>query len=274
MKTLTKKHVVLLGVFFGVLGALLLLRSFAATGTQKFEAEDGQRSGTTALCQQGTASGGDYVKLAQSCTAASPTPTPTTSDKDFTLYLGYGDGNQNGRPAVPDPWKGSPNTIFDGRAGTGCCVSVGEVNGWDGGAIRIQNNTNTNMTAHIEVTEMDYCNRDWNPVTIPAGGNYIVTSSIDVGSQGDPQVWDTSDSDWSCRNTAFTDNCNPIHGRITVTINGQAYSYKDDTGYLSAQHGPNGKDSTCQLSVPAEGAEFTPWTKVMKAPDKQLQVVG
>lgn len=262
MKQLSKKYVLLLGVGFGLIGAVLLLRSFAATTKFGVEAENGTRSGQTAICDDTNASANKYLKLSQNTCTGAPTPTPTTGGGgDFDVYLAYADGNSRGHGDIPNPWKDSPNTIFAGRDDNGCCVSTGETPGWDGGAVRVVNNSGSTLTVVVEITDMGYCNRTWPSQSVPSGSNVIFTSTAYVTSQGDSNSWDTSDADWACRNTANTNNCNPILGTVNVTVNGTRHSYRDSEGIMAALKSRGGSDSTCSsLSTP--GSEYTPWTLV------------
>lgn len=70
------KFLIGLGVLFGVIGALLLLPSFAATNDKAFEAEGGDRSGKQQV-SSGATSGGSFVTLNNSTSGGGTVPLPT-----------------------------------------------------------------------------------------------------------------------------------------------------------------------------------------------------
>jgi hypothetical protein len=277
VKSKARNRLLILGAIFGLFGVLMLLRSFAATGTQRFEAENATVS-KAVECTDAKASGGDYVKLAQSCTSVAPTPSPGGGSADYDVYFGYADGNYNGWGTLPDPWKNSNNVVFVGRDGNQCCTATGDtVYGWDGGAIRVANNTNSAMTVYVKVENMELCSRDWQQQSVPAGYSVIFTSTKVVQNQGDTETWDTSDSDWMCRSIAETTNCNNrVRGTVRITVNGQERVIQDSRGILSADASPRstakGGDSTCNGDTGTPGFEFTPWTKVSAR--QALKVIG
>ncbi len=65
-----KSKLVLFIVVFGVIGTLLLIRSFASSPSQATEAESGTKSGNASTAADSSASGGSYVKFASASSAA------------------------------------------------------------------------------------------------------------------------------------------------------------------------------------------------------------
>src|SRR5687768_16625922 len=82
---LNRQTVVPVAVVFAIVGTLLLLRSFAATGVISYEAEDGTVTGNARKVDDSSASGGRYASV-NLPTVTPPPPPPTTGRKQFFLH--------------------------------------------------------------------------------------------------------------------------------------------------------------------------------------------
>lgn len=139
---------------------------------------------------------------------------------DVTIYLAYA---ENERPPLffPDPWQGSPNTIFLGYGGPD----------HDAGAILIRNTGSTDVVLGPGAVVDGFANRArfqlWddligNGITIHPGQNLILTETAS-------RNFDTSDQPIITDPKKRTTNRPVIH----LTLNGVARTFKDTAQVLN-----------------------------------------
>lgn len=182
-----------------------------------------------------------------------------TGIDDLKIYLGYADVAPNfNSTKFPDPWEGSPNTIFVGNG-------VGQTLDYDSGAIRIDNPTSSNIT--ISSVTVDLPGTECNPapygcrpthfdiwprnIVIPGGQKLILT-------ENSPQISNMSNFDSSDRN--FTD-CSrsywsppDIHDPLITITTPSESQIINDTGHILDRGG---------MDVPVcIGNESASWTPV------------
>ncbi len=168
---------------------------------------------------------------------------PDVRAGSFTIYVGYAD-NLRANAFFPNPWNGTPNTIFLGSTTPGTI--------FDAGAILIANNTGAAITVNdVFVSGFDNgATFDlWGvPGKLPNNSYMILTQTTTNDSQ-----FDTSDQLKGFSYPDLTSGFNPSNPytgspQVKVTINGTAQTYSDtgrilDTGgYDAATFGINGSN--------------------------------
>jgi hypothetical protein len=135
---------------------------------------------------------------------------------DISVYVGYAD-NLRPSPFFPNPWDGSPNTIFVGAAPSG----------YDAGAIRIDNTSASAITINdVSVVLPTGPTFDlWGSNVIPAHQSLILTQTTSYN-------FDTSDSPSLPPGNFYPDGGPPgSFALVTITANGTPKTY-DDTGHV------------------------------------------
>ncbi len=142
--------------------------------------------------------------------------SPQTSP--ISVEVGYADDLRR-NPFYPNPWNGSPNTLFVGENSS---------NNEDSGAIRIINNESTSITINdVSVTTANGAHYDlWGSNVLPAGDSIIL-------SQTNGQNFDTSDSDITLPYPQTYPDGETLHAaRINITVNGVLLPTFLDTGHV------------------------------------------
>lgn len=145
----------------------------------------------------------------------------------FKVYVGYYDTHHHNNPQPkPDPWQGSPNTLFVGQPDS----SSG---GWDTSAIRIDNLSDLPLVK--VVVTVDIGPRHfvlWGTHTIPARQSMI------LAQMGYP-TFDGSDLNsagcYNCDPGLCTDEVSTIVPVIHLTINGETMNLPDTDRVLNTQ---------------------------------------
>ncbi len=156
---------------------------------------------------------------------ASLTATPAGGGTQPTLPIavevGYAD-NLRPNPFFPNPWNGSPNTIFAGYNSTA-------PGAYDSGAIRIINTTTSSITVtNVTVTLANGVVYNlWGTNTVPAGDSLILTQP------GGAQNFDSSDGDITLPYPMTYPDGETLHAaKIDITVNGVQLPTFLDTGHV------------------------------------------
>jgi len=181
--------------------------------------------------------------------------TPVAATSGVGVYVGYGDSLRAEATSFPTPWAGSPATTFAGCVPATACT-------YDGGAIRIVNNTGSTFIVNSIAVHIDTCTfTGWPPAPLAPGADLIVTQlesgAFDGCSGPSPSHFDTSDI--GPGGVDYSTNCTPdgLLPTVDVTINGQTTSYTDSGQVLNT----GGIDAGVCV-----GNESTQWTVIGHAP--------
>jgi RHS repeat-associated protein len=153
----------------------------------------------------------------------------------LALFVGYGD-SLRGNPAFPNPWQGSPNTLFLGGGGQ-----------IDAGAVRLDNLTAQPVTVDkvtVDLQRPGPLFDLWGSFTIPAHGSAVLTQTAEFN-------FDTSDFPLAGCGQAVGPN-DPRIPKVNVTVGGLTASYLDTAHILDTF----GYDTACQ------GNESLQWRPV------------
>jgi RHS repeat-associated protein len=142
----------------------------------------------------------------------------------IAVFVGYGD-SLRGNPAFPNPWQGSPHTLFLGGGGQ-----------IDAGAVRLDNLTAQPVSVDkvtVDLQRPGPLFDLWGSFTIPPGGSAVLTQTAEFN-------FDTSDFPLTgCgQPVAPTD---PRIPKINVTLGGLTASYLDTAHILDTF----GYDTAC-----------------------------
>ena len=220
----------------------------------------GQRAGRTGVPKLAT-----VVSLGILSIVAAFLPTaPASAASGINVFVGYADSLRANAINFPTPWAGSPMTTFEG------CLPVASCE-YDGGGIRIANNTGSTVTVNAIAVHLDTCTyTGWPAAVLSPGADLIVTQLISGATGGCsgplPSYFDTSDI--GPNGTSYTTNCTQsgIKPTVDVTVNGQTTTYTD-TGQVLNTGGVDG------AYCPVPGAnESTQWTKIGDAPCRGSQL--
>lgn len=135
----------------------------------------------------------------------------------ISVSVGYADSL---RPNAffPNPWDGSPNTIFVGNAD----------GGYDAGAIMIKNDTAAPVTINDVTVTMPWNGNSWDlwgSNTIPVGWSLILT-------QTNGENFDTSDYPTLPYPETYPDGETAHATLVTITLDGIVQSTQLDTGHV------------------------------------------
>jgi hypothetical protein len=177
------------------------------------------------------------------------------------VFVGYADSVRAHSPQFPTPWDGSPGVTFLGCSPSASCS-------FDGGTVRVSNNTTATVHVDDVKVHIDTCAFDlWGasmPVTLAPGHDLIVAQTVTGGTPGCATngTMDTSDvgpggADWS-------DVCTPdgIIPTVDVTVDG-VKNTNADTGQVLNTGGVDG-DACAHGNRPA-GNESQAWTPIGQA---------
>jgi hypothetical protein len=192
------------------------------------------------------------------------TVMPASASSGIAVFVGYADSLRADAVSFPTPWAGSPKTVFEG------CLPVASCE-YDGGGIRVANNTGSTVTVNAIAVHIDTCTyTGWPAAVLTPGADLIVTQLLSGATGGCsgplPNYFDTSDV--GPNGTSYTGNCTPngIQPTVDVTINGQTTTYTDagqvlNTGGVDAAYCP-----------PPGGNESIQWTTIGHAPCRGSQL--
>jgi len=166
--------------------------------------------------------------VASMATSFSKTVHAAASSSDpISVYVGYAD---NLRPSgfFPNPWQGSPNTVFIGGGGT-----------FDAGAVRIDNTGSSLITIDSVSVDLQRPGPVFNlwgsNIIVPAGFSLILTQSVCCSN------FDTSDSPFEPCGVVAAVGQSPFPA-ISVTIGGVTQRFNDTAHVLDTL----GYDLACQ----------------------------
>ena len=175
----------------------------------------------------GTNTGGNFYVI----------PIPPANSAN--VFVGYADNWNSSNAFFPNPWQGSPNTMFVGSAelttpGAACTNN----DCWDTGVIRVDNTSSATETVSVNVTigSFTYPDSMWGTQNLPAGQTLVLAQTSSNGSYN----FDTSDTQTGCTPSGQIPT-------VTVTVNGQSTTYHDntqvlDTGGIDRSMCPAGTD--------------------------------
>ena len=166
--------------------------------------------------------------------ASAPSGGSGANSSPITVELAYGD-DLRPNPFFPDPWSGSPNTIFDGSL----------AGGDDAGAILITNNTSAPITVNdVTVVIPNGQTYDlWGSNVVPAGANLILT-------QTNGENFDTSDFDITLPYPkTYADGETAHASQIKITVNGVLLPTYLDTGHVLTTGGSDPGGSNVNESL-------------------------
>jgi uncharacterized membrane protein len=137
-----------------------------------------------------------------------------------TVEVGYAD-NLRANPFFPNPWNGSPNTIFDGYTSTA-------PGAYDSGAIRVINTSGASITVSgVTVTRSDgVVYKLWGTDVVPAGDSLILTQP------GGAQNFDSSDYGTLPYPLTYPDGETLHAAKIDFMVNGVEMPTFLDTGHV------------------------------------------
>jgi len=186
------------------------------------------------------------------------TAVPASASTGIGVFVGYADSLRADATNFPTPWAGSPQTTFEG------CLPVASCE-YDGGGIRIVNNTGSTVTVNAIAVHIDSCTyTGWPSAVLSPGADLIVAqlaSGVASGCSGpSPAHFDTSDV--GPNGGSYTGICTPdgIQPTVDVTVNSQTMVYTDAGQVLNS----GGVDGA--LCPPTTGNESTQWTTIGHAP--------
>jgi uncharacterized membrane protein len=166
----------------------------------------------------------DSTQFGNSDSSGSPlvqtvSSSPGAALPQLAIEVGYADGLRPGG-FFPNPWVGSPNTVFIGDTSTA----------FDAGAILIVNNSTAAVTVNdvvvTLVTPSGLRPFDlWGSNIIPAGGNLILTQTAG-------QNFDTSDFPTLTTTTPYPDGETAHAAHLDVSVNGVLLQTLLDTGHI------------------------------------------
>ncbi len=156
-------------------------------------------------------------------TAAAPAAAAGTGT--VGVYVGYADAFHTVPRNFPAPWAGSQNVIFEGCRPVGNCA-------YDGGAVRITNETNAAITVNSITVHIDTCAYSGWPVQTLAPESQLIVTQLTSGPANGctgpvPDHMDTSDVGPGGQSYSGNRAKNGIVPTVDVTINGTTTTYTD-----------------------------------------------
>jgi RHS repeat-associated protein len=154
------------------------------------------------------------------------TATVNPATEPLSVYVGYADGLRPAGSIFPFPWLGSPNVVFEG-CHPGCT--------FDGGAIRVDNSSDTDVTVDSLSADFGSCHFAIWPQNqiLPAGQIMIFAQEANGASSG----CDNRSGQFDTSDLPFAGFCgqNGIIPAVNLTVDGIAKTYTDsgqvlDTG--------------------------------------------
>jgi hypothetical protein len=155
-------------------------------------------------------------------------PASAAAEPIIAVYVGYYDTHHPGNPQPkPDPWQGSSNVVFVGRADT---LS----GGWDTSTVRIDNLSDvTLVNIKVKVIIGSEHFHLWKERDIPIGASLII-------AQKGEGTFDGSDTNtagcFDCDPSLCETDISPTIPVVRVTIDGVAVKFPDEDQILNT-HG-------------------------------------
>jgi hypothetical protein len=157
--------------------------------------------------------------------AASPVAASTGVD----VFAGYADNLRANAANFPTPWAGDSTVIYDGCNPASCT--------YDGGAVRIVNNTGSSLTINSVVLHFGTCTYDmWtHNVTLAAGNQLIVTQKASGAGNGCSTDGTMDSSDIGPGGAGWAGRCDQsgVIPKVDVTIDGVTSTFSDDGQVLN-----------------------------------------
>ena len=183
------------------------------------------------------------------------TAIPAAASSNIGVFVGYADSLRADAVNFPTPWAGSPRTTFEG------CLPVSTCE-YDGGAIRVVNNSGNTVRVNAIALHLDTCTyTGWPAADLAPGADLIVTqlkSGAAAGCTGPtPDGLDTSDIGPNGSN--YARNCDPngMVPTVDITVDNVTTTYADSGQVLNT----GGLDAGW-----CSGNESTQWTTIGHAP--------
>jgi hypothetical protein len=155
-------------------------------------------------------------------------PASAATGPTIAVYVGYFDTHHPGNPQPkPDPWQGSSNVVFVGRADT---LS----GGWDTSTVRIDNLSDVTLV-DIKVIVVIGSERFnlWKEKDIPIGASLII-------AQKGEGTFDGSDTNtagcYDCDPGLCETDISPTIPVVRVTLDGVVMKFRDEDQILNT-HG-------------------------------------
>ncbi len=198
---------------------------------------------------------------------------PASASSGIAVFVSYADSLRANAVNFPTPWLGSPNTVFEGCAPVAACE-------YDGGAVRVVNNTSSAATVDAVAVHIDTCTyTGWPSAVLAPGAELIVTQLATGAANGctlTPAQMDTSDV--GPGGMRYSGNCTPdsIQPTVDVTVDGSKTSYTDtgqvlNTGGFDAGACPLGNNESIQWTLVGSGP--CPGSQLTLAPTTQTHEV-
>jgi hypothetical protein len=176
------------------------------------------------------------------------------------VFVGYADNLRAPSGQFPTPWAGSPGVTFgQGRTTVGCSTSCV----FDGGTVRVSNNTTATVHVQDVKVNIDNCVYDlWAmPVSLAPGHDLIVAQTASGPADGCTTDGTMDTSDVGPGGAPWFDVCTPdgIIPTVALTIDGVTTTHAD-TGQVLNTGGVDG--DTCAHGSRAAGNESQSWTPI------------
>jgi hypothetical protein len=178
-----------------------------------------------------------------------------------SVFVAYADGLRGPSSQFPAPWDGSPGVTFLGCSPSASC-------GFDGGAVRVSNNTTATVHVDDVKVHIDTCAYDlWGasmPVTLAPGHDLVVAQTVSGGANGCTTNGTMDTSDVGPGGAKWSGVCTPdgIIPTVGVTVDGVTTT-EADTGQVLNTGGVDG-DACAHGNKPA-GNESQMWTAIRQA---------
>lgn len=195
------------------------------------------------------------------------------------VSVGYADTLRADPQFFPTPWEGDPGVVFAGCAPRSACL-------YEGGAVKIDNDTGAAVTIDSVVIRYDTCVYDIWPrgIVIPAGQRLIVTQTVSGATDGcQPQLGVMDGSDIGPGGAPWSRSCVNSNYLPTVElrIDGQLTTFSDSAQVLTtggvdyAYCGNDTHDANESLQwSPIGHLDLCPTSQLALAPAQQLRGLG
>jgi hypothetical protein len=174
------------------------------------------------------------------------------------VFVGYADTVRAASSQFPNPWNGSAGVTFLGCSPSASCV-------FDGGAVRVSNDTTATVHVDDVKVHIDTCTYDlWGasmPVTLAPGHDLIVAQTATGQANGCTTDGRMDTSDVGPGGAKWEGVCTPngIIPTVDVTVDGVTHT-QADTGQVLNTGGVDGAD--CAHGGGPAGDESQSWTPI------------
>jgi hypothetical protein len=178
------------------------------------------------------------------------------------VSVGYADTLRAASSQFPTPWDGSPGVTFLGCSPATSCI-------FDGGAVRVSNNTTATVHVDDVKVHIDTCTYDlWGasmPVTLAPGHDLILAQTVSGPAGGCTTNGTMDTSDVGPGGAKWSGVCTPdgIIPTVDVTVDGVT-KIDTDTGRVLNTGGVDG--ATCAHGNKPAGNESQAWTPIGQDP--------